>query len=200
MSLASAVLGVILGLIAGLIAGYSRPWVAETIMRSSDVILAFPQIVLVLLFVSLLGPKLWLIVVIVAISHAPRVARLVRSLTQELVQRDFVQAAEAVGVPRRAILTQDVMPNLMTPLMVEFGLRLVWSIGIVAGISFLGLGIQPPASDWGLMINENRDILTFQPWAVVVPLALIGLFAIGANLMTEGYARAVARIDAGEGS
>jgi len=198
MSLASAILGVAIGLLVGLVAGYSRGWLDELLMRSSDVILAFPQIILALLFVSLAGPKLWLIVVVVAISHAPRVARLVRSLTKDLVKREFVQAAEAVGTPRRAILVHEVMPNLMTPLMVEFGLRLVWSIGIVAGISFIGLGIQPPASDWGLMINENREILTIQPWGVVLPLIFIGVFAIGVNLMTEGYARAAAGVEARE--
>jgi peptide/nickel transport system permease protein len=197
MSFASAALGVGLGVVIGLIAGYSRSWVDELLMRSSDVVLAFPQIVLALLFVSMLGPKLWLIVLIVAISHAPRVARLVRSITLEVTRREFVQAAELLGVPKRRILTREVMPNLMTPLMVEFGLRLTWSIAIILGISFVGLGIQAPAADWGLMIGENRTALTVQPWGVLVPVACIAVFTIGTNLVTEGIARAVAGIDRG---
>ena len=197
MSFASAALGVGLGVVIGLIAGYSRPWVDEALMRSSDVILAFPQIVLALLFVSMVGPKLWLIVLIVAVSHAPRVARLVRSITLEVTRREFVQAAELLGVAKRRILAREVMPNLMTPLMVEFGLRLTWSIAIILGISFVGLGIQPPTADWGLMIGENRTALTTQPWGVVMPVICIAVFTIGTNLITEGIARAVAGIDRG---
>jgi peptide/nickel transport system permease protein len=195
MSFASAALGVGLGLLIGLIAGYSKSWVDEVLMRSSDVVLAFPQIVLALLFVSLAGPKLWLIVLIVAISHAPRVARLVRSVTLEVTRREFVQAAELLGVPKRRILVREVVPNLMTPLMVEFGLRLTWSIAIILGIGFVGLGIQPPSADWGTMIGENRTALTTQPWAVLVPVFCIAVFTIGTNLITEGIARAVAGID-----
>jgi peptide/nickel transport system permease protein len=197
MSFASAALGVALGVVVGMVAGYSRTWVDELLMRGSDVVLAFPQIVLALLFVSMLGAKLWLIVLIVAISHAPRVARLVRSVTLEVTRREFVEAAEVIGVPRRRILAREVLPNLMTPLMVEFGLRLTWSIGIILGISFVGLGIQPPAADWGLMIGENRSALTTQPWGVLAPVACIAVFTIGTNLMTEGIARAVAGIDRG---
>jgi peptide/nickel transport system permease protein len=195
MSLASAGLGVAIGVVIGMLAGYSRTWVDELLMRASDVVLAFPQIVLALLFVALVGPKLWLIVLIVAISHAPRVARLVRGVTLDVAQREFVQAAEVLGVPRRRILTQEVFPNLVTPLMVEFGLRLTWSIAIILGISFIGLGIQPPAADWGLMIGENRTALTTQPWGVLLPVFCIAIFTIGTNLMTEGIARSVAGID-----
>jgi peptide/nickel transport system permease protein len=195
MSFASAALGVAFGVVVGLVAGYSRAWVDELLMRASDVVLAFPQIVLALLFVSMLGAKLWLIVLLVAISHAPRVARLVRSVTLEITRREFVEAAEILGVPRRRILAREVLPNLMTPLMVEFGLRLTWSIGIILGISFVGLGIQPPSADWGLMIGENRAALTTQPWGVLAPVACIAVFTIGTNLITEGIARAVAGID-----
>jgi peptide/nickel transport system permease protein len=200
MSFASAALGVAIGVVIGLIAGYSRPWVDELLMRVSDVVLAFPQIVLALLFVSMLGAKLWLIVLIVALSHAPRVARLVRSVTLEVTRREFVEAAEILGIPRRRILVREVLPNLMTPLMVEFGLRLTWSIGIILGISFVGLGIQPPSADWGLMIGENRSALTTQPWGVLAPVACIAVFTIGTNLITEGIARAVAGIDRQGGS
>jgi peptide/nickel transport system permease protein len=198
LSLAATVLGVAIGVFVGLVAGYSRSWLDELLMRCSDVVLAFPQIVLALLFVSVLGAKLWLIVLIVALSHAPRVARLTRAVTLDVVQREFVQASEVLGAPRRRILAREVLPNLTTPLMVESGLRLTrltWSIGIIAGLAFLGLGVQPPAADWGLMINENRPGLVTQPWGVVLPVICIALFAIGTNLMTEGVARAVAGID-----
>jgi peptide/nickel transport system permease protein len=195
LSLAATVVGVAIGLVLGLIAGFSRSVLDDAIMGLSDVVLAFPGIVLVLLFVSILGPKLWLIVLIVAISHAPRVARLARSVTLELTKQEFVEAAELMGIPRGKILSQEILPNLTTPLLVEFGLRLTWSVGIIAGISFLGYGIQPPQADWGLMINQNRLGLSINPWSVLAPVICIFAFAVGTNLMTEGISRAVARIE-----
>jgi peptide/nickel transport system permease protein len=200
LSFASAFLGLVIGVVVGLVAGYSRSWLDDVLMRASDILLAFPQIVLVLLFVSMLGPKLWLIVLMVGLSHAPRVARLTRSVTLETVSREYVESAEVLGVPRRRILAREILPNVMTPLMVEFGLRLTWSIGIIAGLSFLGFGIQPPNADWGLMINENRNGLTLQPWAVLLPMIFIAIYTIGANLMTEGFARAVSGVDRQRGS
>jgi len=195
LSLAATAAGVLIGLAIGLIAGFARSFVDDALMGLSDVLLAFPQLVLILVFVSVAGPKLWLIVLIVAITHAPRVARLARSVTLELINREFVQAAQLMGIPRRRILVQEVLPNLATPLLVESGLRLVWSVGIIAGISFLGYGIQPPAADWGLMINQNRLGLPVNVWAVLAPAICIFLYAVGANLMTEGVSRAIARIE-----
>jgi peptide/nickel transport system permease protein len=85
--------------------------------------------------------------------------------------------------------------NISSPLRVEFGLRLTYSIGLVAGVSFLGFGLQPPAADWGLMINENRVGLTIQPWPVVLPVIAVGLLTVGTNLITDGIARAAIGID-----
>ena len=155
-----------------------------------DVILAFPQIVLVLLFVSMLGSHLSLIVALVALAWVPQVARVARGVTADIVHREYVQAAEAIGLPRRRILLQEILPNVATPLMVEYGLRLTWSIAVIAAVSFLGFGIQPPNADWGLMINENRAGITVQPWAVLAPALCIALFAIGTNFITEGVSRA----------
>ena len=195
MSIASALLGQLLGVAIGLLAAMARPWQEGLLMRATDVVLAFPQIVLALLFVSLVGPNLFLITALVAVSHAPRVARLVRATAQDVSRQDYVLAADALGVPRRRIMVEDILPNLMTPLLVDFGLRLIWSIGIIAGLSFIGLGIQAPRADWGLMINENRGILALQPWAVVLPTIGISIFAVAVNLVTEGASRAIAGID-----
>jgi len=195
MSLLSALVGEVLGVIVGLIASMSRSWLDNVLMRSSDVVLAFPQIVLALLFVSLTGPNLVVITLLVALSHAPRVARLVRATAMDVSRQDYVLAADALGIPRRRIMVEDILPNLMTPLMVDFGLRLIWSIGIIAGLSFVGLGIQAPQADWGLMINVNRGILASQPWAIVLPTIGISILAVAVNLVTEGMSRAVAGID-----
>jgi peptide/nickel transport system permease protein len=195
LAVASTALGVGLGLVIGLSAAYAGGVADEVMMRTADVFLAFPQIVLALLVVSSLGPKLWLIVVTVGISHAPRVARVMRGAAQQVVERDFVKAAEAVGEKRRRILFSELLPNVTSPLLVEIGLRLTYSIGLVAAISFLGAGIQPPHADWGLMINENRLDLTVQPWTVVLPVVAIALLTVGSNLVTDGIARAAIGID-----
>jgi peptide/nickel transport system permease protein len=195
LGIAATVIGIVLGVSLGLISGYARRWVDESIMRMLDVVLAFPSIVLAMLFVSILGPRLWLIVLMVGISHMPRIARVTRAATVELAARDFVKAAAAVGVPRRKILLYEVLPNISSPLLVEFGLRLTYSIIMIAALSFIGFGMQPPSADWGLMINENRIAITIQPWAVVAPVVLIGALTISTNLMADGLARAMMGID-----
>jgi peptide/nickel transport system permease protein len=200
LALAATVVGLALGVALGMIAGYARRWLDELIMRLLDVVLAFPQIVLALLFVSILGPRLWLIVLIVGVGHAPRIARVTRAATLEIAQRDFIKAAEALGVARRKILLFEVLPNITSPLLVEFGLRLTYSIGLIAGLSFLGFGMQPPAADWGLMINENRIGLTVQPWPVAVPVILIGVLTIGTNLIADGLGRALIGIERDTGA
>jgi len=200
MSLAATVLGVGAGTVVGLLAGYSRSALDDVLMRIMDVFLSFPVMVLVLLFISMIGSKGWVIVIVVGLAWMPQVARVVRGATVEVVSREYVQSAEALGAPRRQILAREVLPNIATPLMVEFGLRLTWSIGLIAAISFLGQGLQPPAADWGLMIKQNRQGLTLQPWGVVVPVLLIALFTVGTNLMTEGISRTVARVTPPEGT
>jgi peptide/nickel transport system permease protein len=200
VSAGATLLGIVVGVIVGLVAAYSRNWLDDVLMRGNDVILAFPQIVLVLLAVTALGPKLWLIVVTVGITHAPRVARVMRGAAQEVVERDFIKAAEAVGEKRSRIVFGELLPNVTSPLLVEIGLRMTYSIGLVAAISFLGFGLQPPTADWGLMINENRLSITVQPWAVLLPILAIGLLTVGTNLITDGVARAAIGIDRGDKS
>jgi peptide/nickel transport system permease protein len=195
LSAAATLLGVALGVVVGLVAAYSRNWLDDVLMRANDVVLAFPPIILVLLAVSAIGPKLWLIVICVALTHLPRVARVMRGTAQEVVERDFVKAAEAVGEKRSRIVFGELLPNVTSPLLVELGLRMTYSIALVAGVSFVGFGLQPPTADWGLMIYENRLSITVQPWAVLLPVLAIGLLTVGTNLITDGVARAAIGID-----
>lgn len=197
MAFLAGLIGTAGGTALGVIAGYSRKWADEAIMRSLDVLLALPAIVFVLLFVSMLGSSPVLIAVLVGIAWMPTVARTVRAATLEIVHREFIEAAEVLGTPRRRILMNDVLPNLMTLVLVEFGLRCAWSVAMVAAMSFLGFGVAPPRADWGLMINENSIGLSQQPWAVVAPVVCIALFSIGISLLADGLSRAVAGIDRG---
>ena len=195
LSATATVIGVAAGAAVGLLAAYSRNWLDEVLMRAGDVLLAFPPIIFVLLLVAAVGPRLWLIVLTVAATHAPRTARVIRGAAVEVVERDYVRAAEAVGEKHWRILLGEILPNVTSPLLVELGLRMTYSIILVAGISYLGFGLQPPTADWGLMINENQLSITVQPWAVVLPTAAIGLLTVGTNLVTDGIARVAIGID-----
>jgi peptide/nickel transport system permease protein len=200
LSIIATAIGMLLGVSLGLFAGYARAAIDDVIMRLLDVLLAFPQIVFVLLLVSVLGPRLWLIVLTVGLSHAPRIARVARGSTLEVKERDFVKAAESLGVSRSKIAFTEILPNITSPLLVEFGLRLTYSIGLIAALSFLGFGLQPPSADWGLMINENRIGLVIQPYSIFVPVALIAILTIGVNLVTDGMARAMIGIERDTGA
>ena len=195
MAACATALGVTGGALAGVSAAYLRGASDGVIMRAVDVVLSFPQVVFALLLLSLLGPKLWLITLAVGVSHAPQVARVLRSATLDISERDFVKAAELQGMRPIKVMTREIMPNLISPLMVETGLRLTYSIVIIAGLAFLGFGQPPPAANWGTMIYENQVGLPLNPWAVVAPAALIALLTIGINTFTDAFARVAIGVD-----
>ena len=195
MAVGATALGMVGGALAGVSAAYLRGVSDGFIMRVVDVILSFPQVVFALLLLSLLGPKLWLITLAVGISHAPQVARVLRSATLDISERDFVKAAELQGMRPVKIMVKEILPNLVSPLTVEAGLRLTYSITIIAGLAFLGFGQPPPAANWGTMIYENRTGLALNPWAVIVPAALIALLTIGINTFTDAFARVALGVD-----
>ncbi len=199
LALLATVLGLVLGTTIGLVAAYSRSLLDDVLMRAMDVILAFPSIVLALVAVATIGPKLWLLVIVVGLTTAPRVARVTRGASLEIVEKDFVQAAEVLGESRGRILLGEILPSITSPLMVEASLRLTYSIGLIAGLSFLGFGVQAPRADWGLMINENRLALTVAPWGAVMPVIAIALLTIGTSLVGDGLSRAAIGLDRGGG-
>jgi peptide/nickel transport system permease protein len=199
LSVLATALGLALGVSVGLFAAYTRSILDDVLMRAMDVILAFPSIVLALVVIAMIGPKLWLLVLVVGLTTMPRVARVTRGASLEIVERDFVQAAEVLGESRARILGGEILPSITSPLMVEASLRLTYAIGLIASLSFLGFGLQPPAADWGLMINENRQALTIQPWGAVMPVIAIALLTIGTSLIGDGLSRAAIGIDRGGG-
>jgi peptide/nickel transport system permease protein len=195
MALAATIFGVGAGLLAGTAAGYLRGKADGLIMRTVDVILAFPQLVFALLLVSMIGPKVWLVVVAVGVSHAPAVARVMRSATLDIAERDYVRQVELQGVSSIKVMRREVMPNLISPLMVEAGLRMTYSVVVIAGLDFLGFGLPPTTVNWGYMIQEDRLGLTSNPWPVVVPAALIALLSIGISTFTDAIARVAIGIE-----
>ena len=196
ISLLGTALGMVLGVLVGVVAAYAGGWLDEIIMRLNDVTLAFPQILLALVVLTAVDqPRAWLIVVLVGVSHAPRVARLARGVALGIVSRDFVVAAEALGEKRSRVILAEVLPNMNAPLLAEAGLRLTYSIGLVAALGFLGFSTDPNAANWGQMMQENRLAMASQPWAVLAPVLLIGLFTVGTNLMADGIAQLAGRGD-----
>jgi peptide/nickel transport system permease protein len=198
MALVATVFGVAVGAIAGISAAYLRGAADGLIMRTVDVVLAFPQLVFALLLVSIIGPKVWIIVLAVGLSHALQVSRVLRSAALDISERDFVKVVELQGVSSARVMTGEVLPNLVTPLMVEAGLRLTYSIVIMAGLSFLGFGIAPPVPNWGTMINENQVGLASNVWGVVAPVLLIVCLTIGTNIFTDAFTRVSLGIGRGE--
>jgi peptide/nickel transport system permease protein len=191
----ATLLGLVLGVSLGLLAAYSRGLLDDVLMRGMDVILAFPSIMLALVAIATLGASGGLIVFAVGLTNMPRVARVTRAAAQPIVERDFVAAAEAIGVPRWRILAGEVLPNVLSPLMVEASLRLTYSIGLIAGLAFLGFTPNPNGADWGLMIQENQLALVVQPWGVVLPIIAVALLTMGTGMVGDGIARAAAGID-----
>ncbi len=190
IALLGTVLGMVVGVLIGVVAAYAGGWWDEVVMRINDVLLAFPQILLALLVLTAINqPKAWMIIVLVGLSHAPRVARLARGVALGIVSRDFVYAAEALGEKRTRVIVAEVLPNMNAPLLAEAGLRLTYSIGLVAALGFLGFSTDPGAANWGQMINENRLAMATQTWAVLAPVLIIGVFTVGTNLMADGIAQ-----------
>ncbi|MBS1893916.1 MAG: ABC transporter permease [Actinobacteria bacterium] len=194
----STAVGVVLGTIGGMAAAYLPGWRDGLIMRGVDVLLAFPQLVFALLLVSVLGDHLYLVVLAVGLSHAPQVARVIRSTALEVAERDYVKAVAVMGVSPWKVMVREILPNLISPLMVETGLRLTYSIIIMAGLAFLGFGFQPPDATWGYMIRENQIGVTSNPWGVVAPAVLLALLTIGVNTFTDAVARVALGVDRAE--
>jgi peptide/nickel transport system permease protein len=195
MAVVSTAIGLIFGVGIGLVAGYARNALDDILMRAMDVIMAFPQIMLALVAVSLIGAHAWVIIVAIALTTAPRVARVARGAALPVVERDFVAATESMGLSRWRILTGELLPNVLGPMMVEASLRLTYSIGVIAALAFLGLSPDPNGANWGTMIQQNQIALSSQPWGALAPIIAIALLTMGTGLFGDGIARTAAGID-----
>ncbi|MGB8809517.1 MAG: ABC transporter permease, partial [Acinetobacter calcoaceticus] len=195
MTLAASLVALVIGSSLGILAAFARNKIDQFVTWLTDVFMAFPDLILVLLIVSMLGRQPWLIVLTVSIAFIPGVIRLARSVALNLVEQEYIEAARILGYSKTYILFREILPNMLTPLLIHLGVMLTWAVGMLSGLAFLGYGVAPPAADWGLMINENRAGLLVQPWAVFAPVILIALFALGTNVLAEGVGRAAARIE-----
>jgi len=176
----------VIGTLLGLLAGYYRGWLDNVLMRVMDVLLAFPSLLLALAIVGALGPGLTNAVIAVAIVSIPEYARIVRSVVLGTREEEFVQAASAVGVRTPGQLFRHILPSAFGPLSVQASLGVGFAILSLAGLSFLGLGIQPPAADWGEMLNRGRRFLPDADWLLIFPGLAISITVLGFNLLGDG--------------
>lgn len=173
------------GVLLGLLSGYGSKWLDDTIMRLADIQLAFPFILLAMVIVSVLGPSIRNLILVLAISGWVIYARVVRGQVIRLKEMEFVQAAEAVGCAQGRILFRHLLPNALTPVIVLVTFGLASMILLESSLSFLGLGVQPPTPSWGGMLNESRNYIAQAWWASVVPGLAIMLTVLSVNFLGD---------------
>lgn len=183
------VIGAFFGLTLGLASAYLRGWVDDTLSWISEVLIGFPSLILMMIIVAALGSSFWVLVLSLTLVGVPRIFRIVRASALEVRANAYVEVAEARGESVAYILRREVLPAVMPPFLVDAGVRIPAYILLIASLSFLGLGVQPPASDWGLIISENRSAFTVQPLVVICPIIALALLMIGINIGLDGFQR-----------
>jgi peptide/nickel transport system permease protein len=182
----ASVLSLLIGVPLGLSAGYKGGRVDESLMRALDLMMSIPPLLLGLLVLAVTPPALWKTILAIAVITAPSAARIVRSVALALKEEEFVQAAQARGESSAYVVFREILPNAWPAIIVEGGLRVTFGILLGAALSFLGLGAQPPSSDWGLMISEARAYVTTAPWVSVFPGLAMFVTVVGFNLLGGG--------------
>jgi peptide/nickel transport system permease protein len=197
--LVAVVLAFLLGGGLGILGAYRRDVYDSVITRAFDLLLAMPPLLLVMVLVAGLGTSTPIVIATVALVYVPRAGRIVRGAAQAVVTSDYVAAAQARGERTLPIMLREILPNAAAPSLAAFTLYLTYAIIFVATLSFLGLGAQPPSSDWGLMVSENRGFLLLNPWGTLAPIFGIVALSVSWTLIAEGVSRHVTRdSDAGE--
>ncbi|HJS27973.1 MAG TPA: ABC transporter permease [Anaerolineales bacterium] len=184
-------LAVLAGTLLGLVSGYRGGLFDEGLMRLSDSLLALPALLLSLVFLGTLGTSTFGVMIVIAIVYFPIVARVVRSVTLDIKSRGFVETARLQGESHRHILFREIFPSVLPSLTVETALRFSYAIFLIASLGFLGVGVQPPSANWGLMVKEGRIFVSEAPWELVFPALAISILVIGVNLMADGFRRSV---------
>jgi peptide/nickel transport system permease protein len=181
----TAGLAMLIGVTLGIIGGYCTGWIETLVMRFTDILMAFPYILLAIAIVAGLGPGLRNAMIAIAIVGFPLYTRLVRSVVLSVREREFVEAARALGSPDLVILVRHVMPHLVSPVIVAFSLDVGAKILATAGLSFLGLGTQPPTADWGSMLATGRQFVVLRPHVVLLPGLAIFVTVLALNLVGD---------------
>ena len=193
IGLSSTLVAYLVGVLVGMYAGYRAGFKDMITMRTVDLFLAFPPLLVLLVLVAGGGEHVWILIVGVIAVQAPAIARLTRTATLSVGQMPYVEGAQARGDSTATIWRKDIFPNILPPLLADFGLRFAISVILIASMNYLGLGLQPPTADWALMMSENRSGITLNPWGVLAPAIALALLTVGVNLVADAYLRAVTR-------
>jgi peptide/nickel transport system permease protein len=187
LSLMATVLAFVVGISMGFTAALAGPKTDMVISRIYDAFLSMPTIMLGLVVIAALGSSIPVLIITAGLIYSCGLFRIARALAIDIKVMDFVEAARARGEKLPWIITREILPNAVVPLVAEFGLRLVFSILFISGLSFLGLGVQPPTADWGVMVRENLGGLVYGSPAAFVPAAAIATLTVGINLIVDDF-------------
>jgi peptide/nickel transport system permease protein len=186
VALSAVVIAGVLGTALGLVAGYGGRVASTVIMRGIDILLSFPPIVLAIAVVAAMGPALINVVMVIGVLYIPRFTRIVYSQVLAIRHAEYVEASEIMGTRRTAVLLRTILPNVAAPVIVQLSLSVSFAIQMEAGLSFLGLGAQPPLPSLGTMVGAGRDFLEVQPTLLVYPSVLIILIVLALNVFGDG--------------
>jgi peptide/nickel transport system permease protein len=177
----SFLLGGMLGLLAAVLGG----WTDQLLARVVDILMAIPQLIFALILLSIFGSSLINLILIIAVLDSTRVFRLTRAIAMNVVVLDFVEAARLQGEKLGWIMSREILPNILPPLVVEFGLRFCFVFLTISALSFLGLGIQPPTADWGSMVRENATLINYGDVTPLLPAGAIALLTVAVNFVVD---------------
>jgi peptide/nickel transport system permease protein len=189
----AVVVAVALGVLPGLIAGYAGRRVDAVIMRITDGVMSFPPLILAIAFVGVLGPSLTNAMFVIGVIFAPRFVRLVRGSVLSVRQETFIEASRSIGTPTHRVIRRHVVPNVLSPLIVQISLAAAMAMLAEASLSFLGLGVQPPDASWGSMIERGFRYTAAAPWLTVFPGFLIALTVLAFNVLGDGLRDSLGR-------
>jgi len=198
ISVAGAALGIALGTIVGMGSGYKGGKIDEVVMRVMDGLMSFPSLLMALLVLTIFAhgeigqwlPEQGWVILTIGVVFMPPISRVMRSTTLSLKTQEFVQSARMRGEPNIYIIFREILPNTWSVLAVELSVRLSYAILLASSLGFLGLGVQPPSPDWGLMISESRRFIVVAPWVALAPAVAVSSLIIGVNLLTDGIRQA----------
>ncbi len=189
IAIATTALSFAIGMTGGFLAATLRGWTDQLLSRAVDILMAFPTLIFALLVLSVMGTDVPVLILVIALLDATRVFRISRAVAMDVAVLDFVEAARLRGEGLWCVMRHEILPNAAAPLVAEFGLRFCFVFLFIAALSFLGLGLQPPAADWGSMVRENAAAIS---WGIVTPLipaAAIALLTVGVNLVADWFLR-----------
>jgi len=196
---AATALSFILGSILGLTAAVLGGWIDQAMSRGVDLIMAIPSLIFALVVLSVMPVTTFVLIVVMGLLDSTRVFRLSRAVAVDINVMDFVEAAKLRGEKLKWIIFREILPNALSPLVAELGLRFIFAVLFLSTLSFLGLGVQPPASDWGGMVKENKEGIVFGIGAALVPAAAISILAISVNLVADWVLNRTSDLKGGRG-